>query len=89
MTGARSLNTRTRIALDHPVDVDGVRYSELRIRRAKPKDFDAIQPGADLIVGMSFAARLCGVEVDVIASLNPADAERVGAEVDRQIDRIL
>jgi hypothetical protein len=85
----RSLSARKRIALDNPVDVDGVRYSELRVRRAKPKDLAVIQPGADLIVGMSFAAHLCGVEVDVIASLNPSDAERVGAEVDRQISRIL
>jgi hypothetical protein len=87
------LSKRVRVTLEHPVEVGGVRYTELRARKAKPKDLAALRWGDDVEArlerGVALAARLCGVPEAVIYALNPSDAGRLGNAVDGLIARVV
>ena len=72
-----SVSKRVRIALEHPIEIDQRLYSELSMRRIKPKDRTATFSGTNMERAMAFAARLCGVPEGVIRSLDPVDAERI------------
>lgn len=88
-----SLSKRVRVPLAHPVDYAGHRYTDLRVRRAKPKDLAGLRAGISLEAkfecGVSIAARLCGVPEAVIYALDPSDAERVGRTVDELISKVV
>lgn len=74
-----SLSKRTRVTLEHPVEVGGMRYTELRARPAKPKDLAALRRRNDVEAklerGVALTARLCGVPEAVIYALDPSDAD--------------
>jgi len=84
---------RVRIALEHPVEYAGHRYTEFRVRPAKPKDLAGLRWGNDVEArlerGVALAARLCGVPEAVIYALDPEDAERVGRTVDGLISKVV
>jgi hypothetical protein len=82
-----SLSKRTCITLAHPVEVDGVSYRQLSMRRVKPKDRSATYSGTDFEIGLALIARLCGVRAEVIAALHPEDLSFVATEVDDRFQR--
>jgi Phage tail assembly chaperone proteins, E, or 41 or 14 len=85
----RTVSKRVRVPLDHPVEVDGVLYTELRVRRAKPKDLWAMNPlGTKLENGVAMFARLCGVSEAVFDALSDEDGERVGNVVISLLGRV-
>ncbi|QFU16572.1 phage tail assembly protein [Microvirga thermotolerans] len=87
------LSKRIRVALEHSVTVGGHRYTELRVRPAKPKDLAGLKVGdsveANLERGVILVARMCGVPEAVIYALDPADAGRVGEAADARLSKVL
>ncbi|MGJ4961345.1 phage tail assembly protein [Bradyrhizobium sp. HKCCYLRH3061] len=72
------------ITLDFPIEVDGVKYSSLTMRRPKTKDSKkaAKFKGHDADRGVLLLADLCGVAPNVIDELDEYDAKKLGDQLD-------
>ncbi|WP_193227885.1 phage tail assembly protein [Aureimonas psammosilenae] len=78
------------IDLYFPVDVDGVRYARLTMRRATPHDLQRRARNCTAAErGMLFAALLCEIDFKVFLALDQVDLDRVGQALNRQIDGLL
>ncbi|MEL6752306.1 MAG: phage tail assembly protein [Pseudomonadota bacterium] len=64
------------VTLDFPIEVDGKRYTELRLRRMKTRDTYAGEDEEDPnLAGLRLYARLAGVEMDVMDEVDIDDLE--------------
>lgn len=84
---------RVRVALEHPIEVDGVRYATLRFRQMKVDDLVGLRWGNDpedkAERGIAITARLCDVPEALIRALNSDDVERIGEVVKGCIGKVL
>ena len=81
------------VTLEFPVDVDGVSYTKLTMRRPKTADTMAAakQKGSEHERGVFLLARLCDVSPNVIEELDEIDSDALGEQLNaftgRQSDR--
>lgn len=79
---SKDFDTRAEadIALNFPIEVDGVEYKKLTMRRPKTKDSMKVAKfkGSEAEKGTLLLAILCGVSPDVIEELDEVDADALG-----------
>jgi len=80
---APDLRPEAEIELQFPVEVDGVTYKALTMRRPKTKDGLAASKfrGNDAERGIFLLARLCNVAPNVIEELDEIDAMALDAQL--------
>ncbi|WP_315786895.1 MULTISPECIES: phage tail assembly protein [unclassified Bradyrhizobium] len=78
------MRAEASITLDFPIEVDGVKYASLTMRRPKTKDSKkaAKFKGHDADRGVLLLADLCGVAPNVIDELDEYDAKKLGDQLD-------
>ncbi|AXF86640.1 hypothetical protein DTO96_102395 [Ephemeroptericola cinctiostellae] len=67
------------LALDYPVNVGGLSYTEVTVRRPKGRDsiIASKAPGNDIEQAFFMLANLCEVTPEVIAEMDDADIMRI------------
>lgn len=70
------------LTLKHPVEFEGMTFTELNLRRMKARDaLVAEGEGNQVMAGYHMFAALAGVDVEVILELDMEDLTELGAKV--------